>query len=198
VKPYFRNKKQENLKEKINKLAINSKNKNMRYLHRGINEFKKGYQPRNNLVKDENGDLLVDSHNILNRWKNCFSQLLNVHNVSEVRQIEVHMGEPLVPGPSLEVETAFAKLKKNKSPGSDEIPAELIQAGGEILLSVIHKLINSTWNEQELPDQWKESSIVPVHKKGDKTDCNNYHGLSLLSTSYKMLSNIFLSRLSPT
>jgi hypothetical protein len=49
---------------------------------------------------------------------------------------------------------------------------ELIQAGGEILLSAIHKLINSVWNKEELPDQWKESIIVPINKKGDKTDCN--------------------------
>jgi hypothetical protein len=49
---------------------------------------------------DENGDQLVDSHNILNRWKNYFCQLLNVHNVSDVRQIEVHKAGPLVPGPS--------------------------------------------------------------------------------------------------
>jgi hypothetical protein len=41
-------------------------------------------------VKDENGDLLSDSHNILISWKNYFSQLLNVHDVSDVRQIEVH------------------------------------------------------------------------------------------------------------
>jgi hypothetical protein len=60
-------------------------------------------------VKDENGDLLADSHNILNRWKNYFSQLLNVHNVSDVRHIEVHTAEPLVPGPShLEAEIAIA------------------------------------------------------------------------------------------
>jgi hypothetical protein len=45
-------------------------------LNRGINEFKRGYQPRNNLVKDENGDMLEDSHSILIRWKNYFSQLL--------------------------------------------------------------------------------------------------------------------------
>jgi hypothetical protein len=77
-------------------------------------------------VKHVNGDRLVDSHNILNRWKNYVSQVLNVHNVSDVRQIEVHMAEPLVPGPSrLEAEIAIAKLKKYKSPGSDQIPAEL-------------------------------------------------------------------------
>jgi hypothetical protein len=62
---------------------------------------------------------------------------------------------------------------------------------------VIHKFINSVWNKEELPDQWKESIIVPIHKKGDKTDCNNYRGISLLSTSYKILSNISLSKLVP-
>jgi hypothetical protein len=139
-------------------------------------------------VKDVNGDLLAYSHNILNRWKN-YSELLNVHNVSDVRQIEVQRAEPLVPGPSrLEVEIAIATLKKYKSPGSDQIPAELIQAGGEMLLSAIHKLINSIWNKEELPDQWKESTIVPIHKKDGKTDCNNYRGISQLSTSYNILS----------
>jgi hypothetical protein len=120
------------------------------------------------LVKKENGDLLADSSNIVNRWKSYFTQLLNVHNVSDVRQIEIHTAELLVPGPShLEVHIAIAKLrnyKKNyKSPGGD--PAEMFQAGGETLVSVIHKLINSIWNKEELPDQWKESIIAPVHKK---------------------------------
>jgi hypothetical protein len=120
-----------------------------------------------------------------------------VHSVNDVGQIEVRMVEPLVRGPiHLEVEIAIGKLKKYKSPGIDQILAELIQVGGEILLPAVHKLINSVWYKEELPDQWKESIIVPVHKKGDKTDCNNYHGISMLSTSYKILSNI-LSRISP-
>jgi hypothetical protein len=106
---HFRNKKMEYLNDKINGLTTNSKNMKIRDLYRGIREFNMGYQPTNNLVKDENGDLLADSHNILNRWKNYFSQLLNIHNASDVRQIEVHMAEPLVPGPSrLEVEIAIA------------------------------------------------------------------------------------------
>jgi hypothetical protein len=55
----------------------------------------------------------------LNRWKNKFSELLNAHNVSDVRQIEVHTAEPLAPGPSrLEIEIAIAELKKHKSPDS--------------------------------------------------------------------------------
>jgi hypothetical protein len=78
-------------------------------------------------------------------------------------------------------------LKKYKSTGGDVIPAKLIQAGGKILPSAIHKHINSVWNKEELSDQWKESIIVPVHENGDKTDCNNYCGISLLSTSYNIL-----------
>jgi hypothetical protein len=67
------------------------------------------------LVKDENGDLLADSHNIVNRWKSYFSHLLNVHNTSDVRQIDIHSAEPLVSGPScLEVEISIAKLKSIK------------------------------------------------------------------------------------
>jgi hypothetical protein len=142
--------------------------------------------------------VFADSHSILNRWKNYFSQLLNVHIVSDVRQIEVHRAKPLVPGPNrLEVETAIAKLKKYKSPGSDQIPAELIQAGGEMLLSAIHKLINSIWNKEDLPGQWKESIIIPIHKKSDKSECNNYRAISMLLTSYIILLNFLLSKLSP-
>jgi hypothetical protein len=79
-------------------------------------------------VKDENGDLLADSHNNSNRWKNYFS---NVHKVSDDRQREIHAAEPLKPDPSpFRVEIAIAKLSRYRSPGSDQIPVELIQAEG--------------------------------------------------------------------
>ena len=61
----------------------------------------------------------------------------------------------------------------------------------------IHKLSTSIWKREKLPEKWKESIIVPIHKKGDKTDCNNYRGISLLPTTCKILSNILLSRLIP-
>jgi hypothetical protein len=73
----------------------------------GINEFKKGYELRTNMVKEENGDLRADSHSILNRWKNYFCQLLNVHGVKDVKHTKVHTAEPS----SSEVEIAIEKLK---------------------------------------------------------------------------------------
>jgi hypothetical protein len=65
------------------------------------------------------------------------------------------------------------------------------------LCSEIHKLIMLIWNKEELPHQWKESIVVPIHRKGYKTDCSNCRGISVLSTSFSILSNILLARLTP-
>jgi hypothetical protein len=86
-----------------------------------------------------------------------------------------------VPEPSaFGFEIAVEKLKRHKSPRTDQVPAEWIKAGSSTFRSEIHKLSNSTWNKDELPEEWKESVIVPIYK-GDKTDCSNYTGISNLS-----------------
>jgi hypothetical protein len=103
-------------------------------------------------------------HFYLARWRNHFSQLLNVHGVHSVRQTEVHRAEPLLPQPrAFEVQMAIGKLKRHKSPCIDQIPAELFKAGGRIIRSEIYKLILSIWNKEELPEQWKESIVVPIY-----------------------------------
>jgi hypothetical protein len=102
------------LKAKIEELETNSKINNIRDLYRGINNVKKGYQHRTRIVKDGKGDLVSDSHNIMARWRNYFSQVLNVHGVSDVKQAEIYTAELLVPEPSaLEVELATEKLKSH-------------------------------------------------------------------------------------
>ena len=113
-------------------------------MYRGISDFKKGYQPENKIVKDENHDLFADeSHRLLASWRNHFSQLLNVHEVNDVTQTEIHIAEPLVPDPSaLEVYIAIEKLKRHKSPGIYQIPVELIKAGGRKIRFEICKFIN--------------------------------------------------------
>jgi hypothetical protein len=73
------------LKAKIEKPETNSKIKNIRDLYGDINDFKKGYQPKTNIVKDEKGSLFADTYSVVARWKNHSSQLLNVHSVNDVR-----------------------------------------------------------------------------------------------------------------
>jgi hypothetical protein len=82
----------------MNELTTHSKNKNIRKLYRRMNEFK-DFQPRTYLIIDVKGDFLADSYNILNRWKNYFSHLLNVHRVCNVRLKEIQTVQPAVPEP---------------------------------------------------------------------------------------------------
>jgi hypothetical protein len=96
---HLRNKKRQYLKDKTNELLTNRANKNIRDLYRGIYEFKMAYQYRGNLVKDKNGALIANSHNILKRWKKYVSQLFDVHRVSHVRQTEIYTAESLVTDP---------------------------------------------------------------------------------------------------
>jgi len=117
---------------------------------------------------------VADTHRIVARWRNYFSQIFNVHGAKDVRQAEIHTAVPLVSEPSAaEFELAFDKLKSHKIPGIVQIPAELIKAVDRTIFLEIHKLITSIWKKEDLPEEWTESIIIPIHKKGDKTDCSN-------------------------
>ena len=156
-------------------------------MYRDISDFKKGYQPRTNIVKDEKRDLVTDCHNILARWRNNFSQLLNVHGVNDVRQTELHTAEPLVAEPiAVEVEMAIEKLKRHKSPHIDQIPAQLIKTGGRTVCCEIHKLINAIWNEEELPEDWQSLylSIGRVIKRLTVVIIGAYHFHQLCTKFY--------------
>ena len=104
---------------------------------------------------------------------------MNVRGINDVRVTEILTAEPLVPEPSaFEFELAIEKLKSHKSPGIDQIPAEIIKSVGRTICSEIHKLIHYIWNKEEFLEEWKESVILPINKKRNKTDSSNYRGIS--------------------
>jgi hypothetical protein len=104
-----------------------------------------------------------------------------------------------VPEPNArDIEMGIENLKRYKSPSIDQIPTELITTGGRKFRSEIHKLINFILHKEELLEEWKESIIVlPIYRKGDKTDCSNCRCISFLLPKYAILSNILLSSLTP-
>ena len=99
--------------------------------------------------------------------------------------------------PSLhEVSRAVKGLKNNKAPGPDGIPAEIYKHGGQYMLHRLHQFITTAWTSKQLPQQWKDANIVTIFKrKGDKTLCDNYRGISLLSVAGKVLARVMLYRL---
>ena len=99
--------------------------------------------------------------------------------------------------PSLhEISIAVRGLKNNKASGPDDIPAEVLKHGGHTLLHRLHSFIACAWNSRQLPQQWKDANIVTIYKrKGDRADCGNSRGISLLSAAGKVLARVMLRRL---
>jgi hypothetical protein len=112
---------------------------------------------------------------------------MNILGVNNGRQTEIHRAEPLVPEP-LGFIWLKKKLKTRISPGTNQIPIELIKAGGRLSLSEIYELIISISNKGALPRVWKESIIVPIYQNGDNTDCSNYKGHITLANNIQNFS----------
>jgi sorting nexin-29 len=94
-----------------------------------------------------------------------------------------------------DVETALRRLNNNKSAGPDGIKAELFKINEMKLNRAIHSLICCIWTQEQMPTEWDEGSVCPIYKKGDKLECGNYRGITLLNIAYKIFSNILFKRL---
>jgi hypothetical protein len=87
-------------------------------------------------------------------------------------------------------------LKNRKAPGEDGIPAEVYKACTSVLLRPIHALFCSVWEDEVFPSDWGTSILLPFPKKGDRTVCDNYRGISLIDTAAKMFAILLLNRFS--
>ena len=142
-----------------------------------------------------------DSKRVVARWSEHFQKLLNVPGDIEhealvnIQQRITNTCLDDIPNMD-EMARAIAGLKDGKAPGSDGIPAEVWKHGGDNLSNRLHQLITKAWEEGSVPQAWKDASIVTIYKKGDRTDCGNYRGISLLSIAGKIFARILLNRLS--
>lgn len=130
-------------------------------------------------------------------WKNYFKELLNGEISDEKEEVPVVQNvQPQTDPPSLEeITRAINTLKNNKAPGEYAINTEILKAGGDIMVNTIHELITELWEKEVIPEDWKEAIVLPIHKKGDKLDCRNYRGISLINCVYKIFSKLLLIRL---
>jgi hypothetical protein len=99
---------------------------------------------------------------------------------------ELHIPEPT----TTEVYDTVRKMKDSRAPGEDTITAELIKKLGKRLWENIHQLTVSIWNKEEIPEKWRTAIIYSIYKKGSKLECKNYSGISLLTVTYKIFTNI--------
>ena len=154
------------------------------------------------LRSKDGGHLLKTNDDIAHRWEEHFEDLLNrpaeVDN-SIYAKIPPHpIKLELTAPPTLqELERAIREMKNNKAAGADGIPAELYKLGGQTIQIKLHTIILKIWCEEHIPADMKDAMICTIFKKGDKTDCGNYRGISLLSIAGKILARILSNRLKP-
>ena len=101
------------------------------------------------------------------------------------------------PIPRKDVEAALQSLKKGKSTGVDNIPAELVQADGEDVISALTTICNKIWQTGEWPAPCTQSLVITFPKKGNLQQCQNYRTISLISHPSKVMLKIILNRLKP-
>jgi sorting nexin-29 len=171
-----------------------------RKFYKHINNQRKSFNPRLNICRARDGVLLTTKHDVLNRFKEHFDSLYNGVREEAIETDYSFLdddGRELAPPTCEEVSAAISALKNNKAPGPDNIPAELLKEGGDELGKVIYQLVLHIWNTETLPVHLLEGSIVPLHKKGDKLDCENYRGIALLNTAYKVFAKVLYNKLVP-
>ena len=155
-------------------------------LVRGLN---RKWQPKLSIIRDKNGKTLMGKEEINARWTEYCSELYSETDIIGAEDYIKEL-ERIAPPPHddvgdnilrHEVETAIQKLKRNKSPGEDGITAEMVKAGGDVLVQEIHSLCKQAWEEGRVPNEWLKSVLIPIPKKGNVTECKNYRTISLLS-----------------
>ena len=136
---------------------------------------------------------------ILSTWTEYCSELYNYESCGDNAELNCSQPpkEDLQPIFREEVESAVASLKKGKSAGVDNIPAELVQAGGETMIDVLTEICNRIWRAGEWPTQWTQLLIITLPKEGNLQPCQNYITISLISHSSKVMLKVILNRLRP-
>lgn len=191
VQKRLRKDKQSQLDALCNDIEENGKKGNSRPVFQAVKKLTKTFQAKNVAIKDKNGKKITEPEKVSQRWKEYCEELYD--NVQENIEINIHEREPK---PLLEeIRQAILKMASRKAPGPDDIAVELLKFGGEMTLKKLHEICLEVWETGIWPDEWTQSVFIPLPKKGDLLQCNNYRTIALVSHASKILLRVILNRL---
>ena len=148
------------------------------------------------VIKDENGNVMVNLEAVLKRWKEYFEKLMNEENKRDPRTEEAEVVNEEVNCISREVKNALRRMKKGKVVGPDELPIEIWKCMGKIGIKFLTRLFNRLLMGERMPEESRMSVLIPIYKnKGDTQCCGNYRGIKLMSHMMKVWKRIIEGRL---
>ena len=195
IQKALRHDKKQNIIKQCEEIENNSKQNATRDLYRAVKNITRRFNPRLEVVKDDSNNVLTDGSDVLNRWKEYCEKLYEHPNRDSECPIEINSMTYEPPPLFAEVEKALYSLKNNKSPGYDDIPAELLKIPGESAVKVMYKLCIKIWKQCEWPEDWLASLFVIIPKKGDTMKCENNRTNALICHASKVLLKIMAQRM---
>ena len=199
VKNNMREAKEKWISNQCNDIERNLKTNNTKEAYRIVKVLANSKQSRPNTILDKNGKCLTESKEIMHRWTEYCSDLYSHNALGDTEKLKTHPTTDTESFPILreEVEEAVKALKKGKSAGIDNIPGELVLAGGEAMIDALLAICQKIWETGEWPTQWTQSLVITLPKKGNLQQCNNYRTISLICHPSKVMLRIILNRLRP-
>lgn len=192
----IRDSKRKWIEEGLQEIEKESKKSNTRKFYQKINKQNKVYKPRMAGIKNKQDKVIEQEDEYKEVWVEYFKELLNTNQRQEELELEDEPTEVLVEEPTLqEVKEILSNSRNAKAPGKDGINMELIKHGGDVIMEYIFMLIKKIWKEEKLPADFEVGQIILIHKKGSQQECKNYRGITLLNTTYKILSTLIQRRL---
>ena len=172
---------------------------NSKKVYELVRTLTKTKQDKSTVIENKDGELLTENAAVLSRWTEYCKELYNypIQPDTNILGEETRPSKEPSPLPVMreEVEEAIRSLPSGKSPGTDNIPAELLKKGGSELVTVITTLCQKIWETKQWPEEWTRSLIIPLPKKGNLRQCGNYRTISLINHTSKIMLRVILNRL---
>ena len=177
------------IEEQCEEIDFNLTKNNTKRAYQIVKDLIPTKKGRASTIQDKSGKSLTEDQEILTRWTEYCSDLYNHETQGDCAVLTGPHSTNQDDLPILreEVEAAVTSLKKRKSAGVDNIPAELVQAGGEAMIDALHIICSKIWQTGEWPTQWTQSLIITLPKKGNLQMCQNYRAVSLISHPSKVM-----------
>jgi len=156
--------------------AVNTKG-NSRQVFQIVKSMTRKFQPRPQCIQSATGENLTEAAQIVDRWKGYCEEL---YQDKEGNRTEQKFWEKEPPPLRSEVARAIRQTASRKATGPDDIPAELFKAG-EITLDRMHRICVAIWETGEWPEEWMFCTFIPLPKKGDLKQCENYRTIDSIS-----------------
>uniref|UniRef100_A0A8D8WWJ8 Craniofacial development protein 2 n=1 Tax=Cacopsylla melanoneura TaxID=428564 RepID=A0A8D8WWJ8_9HEMI len=198
----LKKKKKNSMKKEIELIEQLSREDEVRKFYAAAKKIRtKEFQPKTSGCRNSTGAIIMDETWTMKIWANHFQQLLNrpediASGVDTPETSITANQETSEEMPTAEeVNKAIQRMKNNRAPGEDGIVAELLKYGGDTVASALTEIIQEVWRTEKMPSSWSTGIICAIHKKGDVGRCENYRGITLLDTAYKVFTTILNNRI---